>query len=69
MDLEWHEHTCFGQHEILHPADEWLRWDRIEVEYINRQKELRKTKDDDETKRSEIHLFQKILNNCRKEAK
>ena len=64
MDLEWHEFTNFEQFPT-HPADEWLEWDRKEVEYLNKQKELRKTKDDDETKRGEVYLFQKLLNKLR----
>lgn len=60
MDLEWHEFTHFDIN--LHPADQWIEWERREVEYFNKQKELRKTKDDDETKRGEVYLFQKLLN-------
>ena len=60
MDLEWHEHTNFGQ-EILHPADEWLEWDREEVEYHKRQKELRPEKRDDNSKQEEVYLFQSFI--------
>ena len=59
MDLEWHEQTNFGQ--ILHPLDEWLEWDRAEVENHKRQKELRPEKRDDHSKQEEVDLFQSFI--------
>ena len=60
MDLEWQIETNF-ERQIPHPADEWIDADRNEVEYLNRQKELRPEKRDDESKQEEVHLFQSII--------
>lgn len=60
MDLEWHIETNF-ERQIPHPADEWIDGERMEVEYLNRQKELRPEKRDDKSKQGEVNLFQSII--------
>tara|TARA_B100000586_G_C20102283_1_gene425498 strand:+ start:2027 stop:2245 length:219 start_codon:yes stop_codon:yes gene_type:complete len=60
MDLDWHIETNF-ERQIPHPADEWLEWDRAEVEYHKRQKELRPEKRDDHSKQEEVYLFQSFI--------
>ena len=60
MDLDSHIETNF-ERQIPHPADEWLEWEREQVDYYNRQKELRPEKRDDHSKLEEVHLFQSFI--------
>ena len=67
MDLEWHEFTSFDIN--LHPADQWIEWERREIEAEKYQEQLKLEKIDEDTKEKEFHLLLKIIENCKRKEK
>ena len=63
MDLEFHLENDFQQH--LHPLDEWIEWERREIEDKKYQEQLKLEKIDDNTKEKECDLLLKIIENCK----
>ena len=68
MDLEYHLETYFGQHNS-HPADEWIKWERYDLDYDKYQEQLKLEKIDEDTKEQEFHLLLKIIENCKRKEK
>tara|TARA_R100000656_G_scaffold49812_1_gene40068 strand:- start:508 stop:720 length:213 start_codon:yes stop_codon:yes gene_type:complete len=67
MDLEWHEFTNFGQ-DNNHPADQWIEWERRDLDAKKYQEQLKLEKIDEDTKEKEFHLLLKIIENCKRKA-
>ena len=66
MDLDW----CEGQFDLnLHPADQWIEWERREIEAEKYQEQLKLEKIDEDTKEKEFHLLLKIIENCKRKEK
>ena len=63
MDLEWHEFTSFDIN--LHPEDQWIEWERREIEDKKYQEQLKLEKIDNDTKEKECDLLLKIIENCK----
>ena len=67
MDLEWHEFTDFDIN--LHPADQWIEWERREIEAEKYQEQLKLEKIYEDTKEKDFHLLLKIIENCKRKEK